>query len=84
MTTPMSTNCLERRAAEHARDARTRGLNFETVHRTDSYAAQRGLEQQLHERYKPSLDKLNGVSRRNPRAPEYRQAAEEFLQGQDK
>jgi len=74
-------NDLARRAGEHARDPRTRDLQFEPVHRTDVRSQQRGLEQLLHEQHNPPLNRINPISPRNPRRQEYLDAAEELLRG---
>jgi RHS repeat-associated protein len=77
------TNNLARRQAEHALDPALRDYRFEVAHRTDVYAEQRGLEQLLHETHKPPLNKIRGIDLpRNPRLPEYREAARRFLQRQ--
>jgi len=47
--------------------------------RTDSYAEQRGLEQMLHDRYKPPLNKINPISKYNPMRGSYMRAAEDYL-----
>lgn len=72
---------LARRATDHARDPATKDLTFEAVHLTDDAAAQRGLEQMLHDHFQPALDKINGISLRNPNREEYLQAAKAFLAG---
>jgi hypothetical protein len=48
----------------------------------DVYAEQRGLEQMLHETYNPPLNKIGGIDPKNPRLPEYREAAQQYLQRQ--
>jgi RHS repeat-associated protein len=75
------TGDLVRREAEHARDPAFRGFQFEPVDRTDVYSQQRGLEQLLHEKYNPSLDKINPISPANPSRQDYLDAAQQFLQG---
>jgi hypothetical protein len=69
---------LARRAGEHGRSKATKGLSFEEVHRTDSLPERRGLEQELHETYNPPMNKINGVDPKNPKAGQYRKAAEEY------
>jgi RHS repeat-associated protein len=69
------TNDLARRQGEHARDPKTKGLDFEVDRRTDVYAEQRGREQMLHNQHKPPLNKVNPVSPRNPRRQDYLDAA---------
>ncbi|NJL30028.1 MAG: hypothetical protein HC897_20105, partial [Thermoanaerobaculia bacterium] len=75
------TNNLSRRAAEHSRDPTTSDLVFEAIHRTNNPAAQRGLEQMLHEKFSPPLNKINPISPRNPNRATYMEAAEAFLGG---
>ena len=76
------TNDLARREAEHLRDPALKDYTFEAVNRTDVYAEQRGLEQMLHETYNPPLSKIGGIDPKNPRLPEYREAAQQYLQRQ--
>ncbi len=76
MKTGRSKN-LARRKAELARQHPD--LKGETVHRTDSYAAQRGLEQMLNDKYKAPLDRIRGIDPANPRIREYLAAARRFL-----
>jgi hypothetical protein len=52
---------------------------FEVAHRTDSYEAQRGLEQMLHDLHKPPLDYIKPISPTNPRRNIYLEAARIFL-----
>lgn len=73
------TKDLARRAGEHFRDPRLTDFNFEVVARTDVYAQQRGLEQLLHETYKPALDLINPISGINPNRASYLTQADEFL-----
>jgi len=75
------TNDLIRRSAEHARNPDLADFKFETVWKTDDYAEQRGLEQILHDKYHPPLDKVNAISPRNPYINIYTNAAQRFLQG---
>ena len=75
------TNDLARRMNEHFRDPVLSDYRFEPVHRTDNYAEQRGLEQILHETYNPPLNRINPVSPRNPRGQGYRNAAGNYLNG---
>jgi hypothetical protein len=74
------TKDFARRKAEHARDPILGKFEFETVHKTDIYAEQRGLEQILHINYKPQLNKIGGISPKNPNAQKYNQAAQDYLQ----
>jgi hypothetical protein len=79
MRTGWTGNLVQRRS-QHARDSLLRDYEFEVVHRTDVYAQQRGLEQVLHDTYKPPLDRINAISPFNPKRAEYLDAAEEFMQ----
>ena len=72
---------LARRQAEHARDPALKDFEFEPAHRTDNYAAQRGLEQMLRDQYNAPYDKINAISPSNPRRAEYMEAARRFLSG---
>ena len=54
------TKDLARRAAEHLRDPATKDFTFETLYRTDVYAAQRGLEQFVHNLRDPLVCFLQG------------------------
>jgi hypothetical protein len=76
------TNDLARRATEHGRDPALRDFIFEPVHKTDVYAEQRGLEQLLHEAYRPPLNHISPVRANNPRLKEYLDAAQQFLEAQ--
>lgn len=73
------TTDLLRRQTEHFRNRVTRDYRFEPVARTDVYAEQRGLEQLLHNVYKPPLNKINPVSTSNPNKLWYEIAANRFL-----
>ncbi len=73
------TNDFKRRAAEHKRKPELEGYQFETKHKTNDYHTQRGLEQKVHDEFKPPLDKIEPISPHNPRKPEYIKAAEDFL-----
>ncbi|HEY0923001.1 RHS repeat-associated core domain-containing protein [Rheinheimera pacifica] len=73
------TNNLMRREIEHARDNKLRDYDFEVVHRTDIYAEQRGLEQMLHDSFKPQLNRIRPINPLNPRRSNYIKAAEEYL-----
>lgn len=73
------TDDLARRAAEHGRDPVLRDFEFEPVHRTDVYNEQRGLEQLLHDTYRPPLNKIRPISPTNPNLPKYQDAAKTFL-----
>ena len=76
------TNDLARREAELGRKHPDQA--FEVDKRTDSYPAQRGREQIIHDA-NPSahaqnggLDRINGISPKNPRRDEYLQAGREL------
>jgi len=76
------TNDLARRQAEHGREYPDR--TFEVDKRTDSYAAQRGREQDLHDS-NPSahaqnggMDKINGISPKNPKRDAYLKAGRDL------
>jgi RHS repeat-associated protein len=69
---------LERRRQEHARSVLLGNLSFTPVDRTDDYAEQRGLEQQLHDQYNPPLDRVNPISPRNPNYDTYINAANNY------
>ena len=73
------TNNLVRREAEHALDPILKDFRFNPIHRTDSYAEQRGLEQMLHDVYDPPLDKINPISPRNSNYDSYMGAANRYL-----
>ncbi len=75
------TNDLLRREAEHARDFPD--VNFETVYKTDDYAAQRGLEQRVYEQYPEApLNKIRAIDPKNPNYQKYIEAADRYLQEQ--
>ena len=76
------TNDLARRAGEHGRAAETARLEFDVVERTDNRAVQRGLEQIIHEQFKPPLDKINPISPTNRGRQGYLDAARRFLRGE--
>ena len=78
MRTGRSNNLIRRRA-EHARDVQLQNYRFDEVWRTDDYAQQRGLEQILHERHNPPLNKIHPISPHNRRINEYLRAADDFL-----
>jgi hypothetical protein len=73
------TNNLARRQAEHARDKDLGGYNFEVLYRSNNKKAVRGLEQMVHDQYKPRLNKINPISPKNPRRGAYMAAARAFL-----
>lgn len=55
------TNDLLRREAEHLRDPVLKDYDFKPVYRTDVYAEQRGLEQELDWIHNPPLNKVNPI-----------------------
>ena len=73
---------LARREAEHGRNHPDK--TFEVDKRTDRYEAQRGREQDLHDAHPSAhaenggLDKMNGISKSNPRRNEYLGAGREL------
>lgn len=74
------TKDLHRRELEHSRDPLLRRYRFDEVHETEDPAARRGLEQILHERYRPPLDLIAPISVKNPRRRKYLAAARRLLQ----
>jgi hypothetical protein len=72
------TNDLIRRQDEHARDPVTKDLDFEPTAKTDNHAEQRGLEQLQLDAQRGPLDKINGISPRNPNRTHYLDAARKF------
>ena len=73
------TNDLDRRRGEHARGKETKGLDFQVENRTNSPNARRGLEQMLHDKHQPPLDKINPIAPTNPKKGTYIEAALKFL-----
>lgn len=76
------TNDLSRRAGELGRRPDLPSHEFAPVHRTDDYAEQRGLEQELREQHYSTADlsqgghdRINGVDPNNPRRAAYGEAA---------
>jgi hypothetical protein len=72
---------IARRALEHKRNPATTDFLFENYKLTDNYAQQRGLEQILHDRYNPPLNKVRPISLKNPRLKEYLDAAKDLENG---
>ncbi len=72
------TNDLSRRELEHYRSDSKGYLKFEIDWRTDSYAVQRGREQQLFDYYKPPLNKIKPINDRNPNKGVYIYAASNY------
>ena len=73
------TNDLLRREAEHALDPLLKDYKFETVYRTDVYAEQRGLEQELDWIHNPPLNYKNPIGPTNPNLHTYLDAAWNYL-----
>ncbi|WP_176832364.1 RICIN domain-containing protein [Geodermatophilus sp. DSM 45219] len=73
------TNDLARRESEHGR--MYQGLNFVPLARTNNRFAQRGLEQMVHNRYRPILNRVSPVSSKNPARHLYAAAAKRHLRG---
>ena len=83
------TTDLARREAEHANDATLGEYKFETKHRTDNYAEQRGLEHKVSKQYESTASKSNGghnkinaIGDKNPNKAKYIQAADNYLKRQ--
>jgi RHS repeat-associated protein len=74
------TNNLARRQAEHGR-VYSPNVEFRVLHYSNSRTVRRGLEQMAHDRYRPSLNRVNPISRFNPRRTTYMNAARAFLRG---
>ena len=79
------TNDLARRATEHDADPVLGKYKFETKHKTDNYAEQRGLEHEVYKQYESTASKANGgynkigaIGANNPNKPAYLKAAENF------
>jgi RHS repeat-associated protein len=73
------TNDLERRRGEHARAEDTKDFRFKVEEKTDAPKTRRGLEQVLHDKHRPPLNKINPIAPGNPQKPEFMRAAWEFL-----
>ncbi|GAA2010159.1 RHS repeat-associated core domain-containing protein [Nakamurella flavida] len=81
------TNNLKVRERQHANDPELQHLDFDTVHRSDVYEEQRGLEQKIYDA-NPQAQKVNGgynkirpISPKSPRLGTYQQAANRHLRG---
>jgi RHS repeat-associated protein len=74
------TKNLARREKEWARDPEKGDLEFNVSSRTNSYAAQRGLEQKLYDQEKPPLNIQRPIAEKNVNLEEYIEAAEKFLE----
>jgi hypothetical protein len=69
------TGDMVRREKEYKRDPVLGQYDFVPDRYTDSYPAQRGREQILHDRYHPPLDKINPINPKSPRRQFYLDAA---------
>lgn len=78
------TNDLNRREAEHARNDKTKDLEFQVDKKTDNKDAQRGREQQIHEKHNPPLNKIKPISDKNPNKQKYLEAANELEKNKNK
>ena len=67
-------NNLTRREGEHARSEDKGDLDFNVDKRTDSYAAQRGREQIIYDKYKPPLNKRLPIDPNNVNRYKYMKA----------
>ncbi len=70
---------IDQRASQHKRDPSTKDLDFEVEFKTDKYLEQRGLKQNVDEKYTPPMNKINPISPRNELRDEYIRAARDFL-----
>jgi len=77
------TGNLAARQKQWANDPEKGDLEFNVFRRTDSYAAQRGLEQKLYDQYGPPLNRIRPISPNNPNLPNYLRAAEELEDQQE-
>jgi|SRR5215831_4238647 len=75
-------NNLTRRQAEHARSEEKGDLDFNVDKRTDSYAAQRGREQIIYDKYKPPLNQRLPIDPNNINRYKYMKAGR-LLGGED-
>jgi hypothetical protein len=76
------TNNHKRREGEHSRDRILGKYRYDPVYKTDDYATRRGLEQMLHDKYDPPLDKQRPIDPRNrEKFQRYLGAARRFLDG---
>ncbi len=73
------TNDLLRRKGEHFRDPALKDYRFEPVYRTDVYAEQRGLEQELDWLYNPPLNYNRPINPYSANLPRYLRAANDYL-----
>jgi hypothetical protein len=78
---------LDERRRDHANNPETKDLDFEVDRRTDVYAEQRGREQIIHDAHPEALlengglNKIRGISPKNPRLEEYLEAGRRLDDG---
>ncbi|MEN3377373.1 MAG: hypothetical protein V7604_2728, partial [Hyphomicrobiales bacterium] len=77
------TGNLAAREGQHRRDRALPEHRFDPVYRTDSYLEQRGLEQILHDRYDPPLNKIRPISPSNKNIDTYMNEARKHLREHD-
>jgi hypothetical protein len=75
------TGNLAVRRSQHALDPVLRDYTFEVVHRTNDYATRRGLEEILHQTFRPPLNFQNPIRMNHPNLEDYILAAVRFLLG---
>ena len=73
------TGDLAQRRIQHALDPALGDYEFEPVYRTDNYAEQRGLEQELDWVHNPPLNYIRPISPQNPNLLKYLGAANDYL-----
>lgn len=73
------TGNLAQREAQHALDPALKDYEFEAVYRTDNYAEQRGLEQELDWVNNPPLNYIRPISPQNPYLLDYLRAVNDYL-----
>lgn len=73
------TDDLSRRKLEHAKNPEKSSYKFEVDSKTNDCDAQRGREQQLWDKYKPSQNKIRPISLGNPNLQKYLDAATRIL-----
>jgi RHS repeat-associated protein len=73
------TSNLAARERQWVNDPEKGDLKFNVFRRTDSYQAQRGLEQKLYDQYGPPLNRIRPISPNNPNLLNYLRAAEEEI-----
>ena len=73
------TGNLAQRRIQHALDPALEDLEFEAVYRTDKYAEQRGLEQELDWVHNPPLNYIRPINPKNKNLMTYLNAANDYL-----